>query len=1178
MTIKTQPRTLRSGLLAAAVGVVLLGGLESAPVRAASSFPDYPLQSGAGTVPPNILFMLDNSGSMADTFMPVPGAATISDVNITSSRAVNSLAYDPRVTYAPWDTTDASGGATTVTGGTTYSAAYLDDNQATTTGTIGGNTRSMFYVLRNASAPATATSYDRYRIDSNGVLQKAAVTSVNTDGTLAINAMARNAFTDYTVSLPGNTGSSASVYLTPVGTWTGDADVYVTWNGTTPTTTNYQCASAGYTAVEECDFNYMGAVTLKVRVYAYTATQAMQLQVKSTRFGSESAGVPSSRSNADEVTNIATWYSFHRTRMKVAKAGASRAFIGLGSGFRVGYDTINADNGTPNTTMRYAIPVGTNSGRFESANKIAWFTRLQAQSSGGGTPLRSALKRSGEYYQTAAPWTDGTGTAEQACRASYTLLSTDGYWNSDDGFSIGGDVDGDGASDTLADVAKYFWQTDLRTTLDNLVPTTPKDTANWQHMGVFGVSIGQQGTVPVSTTPPTTWPDPTVTEDARRIDDLWHASVNARGAFIVASQADEYAKALRSALDNIKEQVASGSNLTANGNSLNSGSQIFQAMFTSRLWSGDIKAFDISAGGIAATEDWSLAAQANEPSNNFAARPVMTWYNNAGGTFDTAHVANLTAYARTGTPAVTAADNIAYLKGDRSQELQNGGTLRDRRSPIGDIVNSSPFYQRETGMVFIGANDGMLHGIDSDTGKVLFSYVPAGIDVASFASLSDPYYFHHFFVDGQMDVSSAAQGSGKNILVGALGRGGKGVFALDVTGVKASPSGFLASNVLWDKTAASDNDMGYVLGQPLVRKGNNGTSLVIVGNGVESTNGKAVLYIYVLNSSGTISSTLKFDTLVAGGNGMSEPRAADTDGNGTVDAIYAGDLKGNLWKLDVSDASTSRWDFAYATNNGANGTPLPMFTARDPLGNAQPITGAVALAREPGSGKIFVNFGTGKLLSQSDVVTQSSIEQTQTLYGLIDDGQPITTYSGNQYTELQQRTIAYVGTDSTGRTARSFEAYSVLPTTKRGWYLNLATNAQTYARGERVVTAPLIRGRASWVSSLVPNLGEGCANTGKGFLNVLDVFTGTNPSGGSFIDVNGNGQGDDKVSVSGTTPSGTNGYVSSIDLGVAMPGQPVQIGDLVAVGGSNAKTGSVRKTGGTDKPQRLNWREIINRQ
>ena len=1181
MTTYLKPRVMRSGLLATAVAAILLGGVQPAPVRAASSFPDYPLQSGAGTVPPNILFMLDNSGSMSDVNMDVSGAVDAAVNFRVRTRAMNSLAYDPSVTYAPWDGVTSAGAATVVSGGTSYSAAYSDLNSASSPVSISDSPGSVFYVLRSGQSTSAPTGYDRYRIKGAGKIVRASVSSAAVNYDQNLPSISQGYWSsEVSVSIPTG-GGSVRVDLDPISGSVGDADLYVSTNGSTPSGSNYQCRPyIGGTVSEYCDLEFFGAATVKVRVNAYRAVNAWRLKIASSQVGTESEALPpgSNRTSDAEAANIATWYSFHRTRMKVAKAGASRAFIDLGSGFRVGYDTINDDNANANTTMRYPIPVGSNSGRFESANKVAWFTRLQSQASNGGTPLRSALKRAGDYYATAEPWTDGGDTAEQACRASYTLLSTDGFWNSDDGFSIGGDIDGDGASDTLADVAKYFWQTDLRTTLDNLVPTTTKDTANWQHMGLFGVSIGLQGTIPVTDTPPTTWSNPTIAENATRIDDLWHASVNARGQFIVASQAEQYAKALKSALDNIKEQVASGSNLTANGNSLNNGSQIFQAMFTSRVWSGDIKAFDISTGGIAATADWSLMTQANEPSNNFATRPVMTWYNNAGATFDSAHVPSSNAYARAGTPAVSADDNIAYLKGVRTKEVQNGGTLRDRRSPIGDIVNSSPFYQRETGMVFIGANDGMLHGIDADTGKVLFSYVPAGIDVAAFASLSDPYYYHHFFVDGQMDVSTAAQGSGKNILVAALGRGGKGVFALDVTGVKTSQSGFAAGNVLWDKTSASDDDMGYVLGQPLVRKGNNGKTLAIVGNGVESVNGKAVLYVYVLNTDGTIASTLKFDTGITGGNGMSEPRAADTDGNGTVDTVYAGDLKGNLWKVDLSDNSTSQWDFAYKTNNGSNGTPLPMFTAKDPSGNPQPITAAVALAREPGSGKIFINFGTGKLLSQSDVVTQSSVEQTQTLYGLIDDGSRITTYSNGKYTELQERTIAYVGTDSAGRTARSFEAYAELPTTKRGWFLNLASNTAAYARGERVVTAPLIRGRASFISSIVPNLGEGCANTGKGFLNAIDVFTGTNPSGGSFMDANGNGRIDDKVSVSGTTPSGNNGYVSSIDLGVAMPGQGVQVGNVVAVGGSNAKTGSVGKLGGGDKPQRLNWREIVNTQ
>ena len=125
MTITTQPR-LRSGLLAAAVASVL----QSVPVHAATSFPDYPLQSGAGTVPPNILFMLDNSGSMAWDYMAQPGAADPTGVNLTYALTRNSLAYNPGVTYTAWDAVDAAGAATRVSGGTTYSAAYRDDTQA----------------------------------------------------------------------------------------------------------------------------------------------------------------------------------------------------------------------------------------------------------------------------------------------------------------------------------------------------------------------------------------------------------------------------------------------------------------------------------------------------------------------------------------------------------------------------------------------------------------------------------------------------------------------------------------------------------------------------------------------------------------------------------------------------------------------------------------------------------------------------------------------------------------------------------------------------------------------------------------------------------------------------------------------------------------------------------------
>src|SRR5690606_1900450 len=138
----------------------------------------------------------------------------------------------------------------------------------------------------------------------------------------------------------------------------------------------------------------------------------------------------------------------------------------------------------------------------------------------GGTPLHDALRRAGEYFETAKPWESGDG-AEISCRLSFAILTTDGYWNSralgTSGY--GGDVDGtagslierpenvdgsdfqyqprrpfnDGRSNTLADVAMHYWKRDLRPTLANNVPESDDDPAFWQHMATFGLSIGLAG-------------------------------------------------------------------------------------------------------------------------------------------------------------------------------------------------------------------------------------------------------------------------------------------------------------------------------------------------------------------------------------------------------------------------------------------------------------------------------------------------------------------------------------------------------------------------------------------------------------------------------------------------------------------------------------------------------------
>lgn len=1113
----TFPR-YRPSLRLAAVASALTVALGA---HAASSFPDYPLQTGSsGTVAPNIMFILDDSGSMAAWYMPDSPTAT-SPVDIRYyTYTLNTLYYNPAVTYRPWMKADGS----RYTGGTSYNAVYNSATQLSDPLDLSPYVITFYVPKSGATDLLNSSNYYRYEVRP-------------------ISGASRIVRSEYVVATDTNEGVAGA----------GCA------------------ATVGNAAWRNCTY-----------------------------------ATPSGRTEADELTNIATWWSYALTRSKVAKGGASEAFGTLGENFRVGFDTIwnrNRDN-TSLAGPAYWIPVGSDDGLFRGSNRSTWFTKLVGAGASGATPLHGALQRAGKYYMEeggSGPWGPQGGNAQLTCRQSYAILTTDGYWNDASGFTDTGDdagnsdgtagtaiaaADGqqtytyqpvrpfsDTYSKTLADIAMHYWKTDLRAGangLANNVPTSSANPAFWQHMATFGISIGLSGTldpnndVRLIEAGDKNWPDPWSNggstgwgaESARRIDDLLHASVNGHGRFVAASDPTAFTQALQSSLAAIQRRRASGSNVTSNGPTLSTNSYIYQATYTSGEWSGDVSAFSIAGGDIAGDPAWSLSEMATADTRPFSARPVYTWTGSAGAAFPT--TAQSTALTRTGGIApATGAQNAAYLKGDRSLEKARGGAFRDRTSPIGDIVNSSPFYVKQTNSIYIGANDGMLHGVNAATGAVLFSYVPAGLDFTSLASLSHPDYQHRFFVDGGIDVSTTVQGNGLNILVGSLGRGGKGVFALNVT----APTAFDGTKVLWDQTGASvDADMGYVLGSPLVRKSNSGNTVAIVSNGLESSNGTAVLFVYELSATGGILNTRKLATNSVTGNGLSEPRAADIDGDGDVDYVYAGDLKGNLWKFDLTANNSSQWESAFKTGN----TPVPMFTAKDASNNVQPITAAVALAREPVTNRIFVLFGTGRYISSGDLTTTA----TQTFYGLVDSDTEITGLS-----QLQQRTIASTGTDSLGRLARSFESYSALPTDKKGWYLNLGTPTA----GERVVTSPVIDGRAAWFASIIPRVGSGCDADGTGYLNTIDAFTGTNPQRGgstySFFDVNGNGKGDDRLPNS----SGNNGFISSVDTGIGMPGRVAGVGHNMYDCGSAARCSRNQTPPNGEDPRRLGWRELYKR-
>lgn len=1174
------------------------------PVNAATSFPNYPLQTGVGSLPPNIMFILDDSGSMAWDFMPGAVAADANTLNAkTSPTAIglktykhNTLYFDPSKDYQPWMKADG----TRFTGGTTMDSVYTNDATLTGLDDIRYQVNEYYVPKAGVTDFTNSANFDRYSILMEGGVLKViqgGVTNLRTDNNQDID---ENTSRDYAISVPANTRRLS------VRTTDGSGDVTMTlFRGTASV-----CTSANAGNSESCVVNDPTSGNYTIRLSAPRRDDVDNVDLVAeylagTFMDDTPAGVI--------ITKYATWYSYYRTRSKAAKAGASTAFGELGTNFRVGFDSIWNRNGATAVAgdlPAYKIPVGNDDGLFRATNKANWFDYLQRANANSGTPLHGALKRAGDYFETQTgtdgPWGPEATANQLSCRQNFAILTTDGYWNdSDGGFgnapgsAVIGNSDNtagteilpakstkssftyqptnrfkDSAADTLADVAMYYWKRDLRTDLANNVPETAQNRAFWQHMSTFGISIGLQGTLQwsdVSAVEAGTkaWPNPWKTatntnnswsnESNRRIDDLMHAAVNGRGSFIAATDPDAFADALKTTLSAIEVRTASGSNVSTNGSTLQSDSKLFQAIYTSGNWTGDVRAFSL-VGGLQTTPLWSVGSVAAANLGSFRTRGVYTWGGTAGATFPTTTQSD--ALARTGGIAdVTGPNNAAYIKG-----AAGATNLRKRDSAIGDIVNSSPFFVKGTDTLFIGANDGMLHAINTTDGSVRFSYVPSGLNFAHLASLSDPDYQHRFFVDGGIDVTTIVQGKDKNILVGSLGRGGKGVYALDVT----APASFGATKVLWDKTFSSstatvaDADMGHVLGAPLVRLGNNGKTVAFVGNGIDSDNGSSVLYGYVMGSSGALESTIKIVASATGG-GLAEPRAADIDNDGDADYIYAGDLTGNLWKFDVRSPTASNWAVA---NSGS-----PMFVATDPDGARQPITASVALARDPQTTQIFVAFGTGKYITSGDVT--DATQQVQTIYSLIDSNDTI---DGRD--DLEERSIPYVGTDAKGNTARSWEKYSPLPAGVDGWFIDLGVPLPA-AKGERVVTAPFVRGRALWFSSIIPSPGEDCDATGKGYINAIDMFTGTNPqSNGTttgYIDV---GADDSLQNPTQPDPNNPNTgddsqIVGSVDLDIGMPGQGDIVGENVYACGSEAECGGIKMPPPEGQQKRLNWRELF---
>jgi type IV pilus assembly protein PilY1 len=518
----------------------------------------------------------------------------------------------------------------------------------------------------------------------------------------------------------------------------------------------------------------------------------------------------------------------------------------------------------------------------------------------------------------------------------------------------------EGYSLYLDDIAKFAYDIDMKTSGQDVAGGSYEDPRfPQQNMRTYtiGFSIGNQ-----------------MLEDAAEYG---------HGRYLQANNASQLTSALQSALSHVFTTSSSSSSVATNSTRLGTETRLYQARFSTLDWTGEVLSFSINSDGSTQTGEGYPRSSIPDA----AERSIYTYNPDTPQGVEFQWTSGSTSLSTTQQSQLRnnnvdteqrGIERLAYLRGDQSNEIttdaqgNSTGLFRPRNSLLGDIVNSDPHYvgtpdyryhllpstegeayvtfrnstsyRNRTPMLYVGANDGMLHAFNASTLVESFAYVPNGV-FSKLSELTSPDYGHMYFVDGSPRSGDAyINGGWKTVLVGGLGAGGKSIFALDVT----NPAGFDANKVLWEFSHAN---LGYTFSQPTIVRLYDGSWAAIFGNGYNSTgqaDPTAQLFIVDL-ADGSLIRTI--DTGAASGNttgvvpagqhnGLSTPTPVDIDGDRITDYVYAGDLYGNLWKFDLTDTDSTKWDVAIRTT-GSVKAPRPLFRAVDASGNGQPITSRV---------------------------------------------------------------------------------------------------------------------------------------------------------------------------------------------------------------------------------------------
>ncbi|MBP4000592.1 pilus assembly protein [Pseudomonas koreensis] len=803
-------------------------------------------------------------------------------------------------------------------------------------------------------------------------------------------------------------------------------------------------------------------------------------------------------------------------------------------------------------------------------NYNALISSINGLSAVANTPLAETYYEITRYMRGMAPYyntTPSTYTSpiQYRCQKNYGVVITDGLPTYDRTFpsndplggsrlpnwdginNDGNNLNGDGEGDTLYldDIAKFAFDIDMRST------GTDAAGKSWnavdfprQNMNTYTVGFTASN------------------------DMLSDAADYGQGRYYQATDSAGLNAALSSALSDITSKAGSGGSGVASGTTLASGTSYFQTSYDPKDWRGTIKSFGFNSAGavntsaVLWTTDTAIVPGATAPT-------YQSWnsLNNAAvtlayGNFSPAQQTVLSQGLPTG---ISGIDLVEWSKGI------NKAGLKVRSVLLGDIINSplvlaSPTEKTASDLagdttystylttkasnmnasLVVNANDGFVSVINSANGTRRYAYMPSSV-LPSLRLIADPNYVngvsHKFLVDGQLGVFDAQFGTAwKTLAIGGTGAGGKTFYGLQLFDASAGN----VIRALWEVSAPTTasasnafNDLGYAYARPEVARLADGRWAAFIANGYGSNSGVAALYVLDVRDGSLIRKIVIDGTETT--NGLSSVKLRVNSQN-VVQAAYGGDLKGRLWKFDLSATSSDSWGVAFSGK--------PLFTTAG--GATQPITAQPLLADNALGGKqIFV--GTGKFNEAADKTNKD----LQAFYSVWDaDG------GSGQITvsSLQAQAITGVFSGSTGQFVTTSQNDTTYPAEK-GWYLPLVyNNALT---GERVINqASLVLGRIVFTTASVDTT-DPCSSFGTGKLIELDAFSGKMLNY-AVLDTNADGVVDSNDTISsGVVFTGGIPTLNAIVNGASRK---------VVNDSSGGITTLVEKSGGGSR--RIMWRQI----